>query len=40
MAESINMTLVDAAEKGKQIAVIDVVEAYLHASAGNGKKYH
>jgi hypothetical protein len=39
MAESINTTLADAAEKGKQIAVIDVVGAYLHASAGNVKKY-
>ena len=39
MAESINTTLADAADKGKQIAVIDVVGAYLHASAGNVKKY-
>jgi hypothetical protein len=39
MAESINTTLADAADKGKQIAVIDVVGAYLHASAGNVKNY-
>lgn len=39
MAESVNVILVEAVEKGRKLAVKDVKGAYLNASAGIFKKY-
>jgi hypothetical protein len=39
IADPINTTTVDTAEKEVQIAVIDVMRSHLHASAGDVKKY-
>ena len=39
MAESVNVILVEAVEKGRKLAVKDVKGAYLNASAGISKKF-